>query len=370
MNKKITWTIVAAAVIILLAFLMTTNNTPHRKTMHTIGVISPLTGWGAYWGEGYNKGIALAVDEIRAKGGNVDVVIEDGGTDAQKSATAAQKLINIDKVNALTVEFAGPSSSVSPIALKAGIPLVYDAVVKKFVNENPNAFKFYFDVAKQCGIAGDYLAEHGSKNIALVSINLDFAPECQTALDAVAIRHGIKVTPYLFGEDMTDFKTTISKMKTAGVDSIIPVFYEDHAVSFFKQKGDLRFNVPVFTGLGIPDVFTEKVRSSVATSSLEGVITFDQPLSTEFKSNIQKKYPAITEKDFIPAAYGYDEIIYLYGGMSKCAQNDTSCIVSEMKKDAHKGALQSAGFGDDRIFDMDPVYYRYSGGKLVEFPLK
>ena len=36
-----------------------------------IGALIPLTGWGAYWGVGEQRGIDLAVKDIKAQGGDV-----------------------------------------------------------------------------------------------------------------------------------------------------------------------------------------------------------------------------------------------------------------------------------------------------------
>lgn len=370
MNKKTKIAIgivVVALVIWAVVAGVSKNGQPQAGDTIKIGAIAPLTGWGAYWGEGYVKGVSLAVDEIRKNGGKIDVIVEDGGTDANKSATAAQKLINIDKVSALTVEFTGPSSSVSPISASNKIPLIYDALPKKFLSTNPYAFKFYFDIGRQCYVAAQYLATHGSKHIGGLSINLDFLPECQASLEQVTRETGVKTTMYPVPTDTTDFRTTLAKMRSEGVDSIVPVFYEDNAISFFKQKNDLKFNVPIFMGIGNPDGFTEKVRMAVATSSIEGVIAYDQPISDVFKAKLASTSSNLMEKDYVQAAYGYDEIMYLYGALSKCGSADADCVVKNIKADTHVGALGSPGFGEDRVFDMIPVYYKYTEGRLVEF---
>lgn len=369
MNK---WLWAAIAVIVVAAGIYFAYKKPEIAQGEgiKIGVIAPMTGWGAYWGEGYQKGVLLAAEEINAQGGKVTIVVEDGATDAAKSATAAQKLINVDNVGALMVEFTGPTSSVSPIALEKKIPLVYDALVKKFVAENPYAFKFYFDVARQCGIAADQLVKQGAKHIGIFSVNLDFKTECQEELNKVAQGKGVRISLYGFNEDTTDFRTIIAKMKSDAVDAVVPVVYEDHAISFFRQKSELGFMPKIFTGIGIPDGFTEKVRASVPQNAIEGVMTYDQPIAESFKAKLAAKYPASTEKDITPAAYGYDEAMYLYKGMSACASGDTACIVEKMKADTSSGALQSSGFGEDRVLDMNPVYYRYANGALQEFSLK
>jgi branched-chain amino acid transport system substrate-binding protein len=328
---------------------------------------APLTGWGAYWAEGYQKGVLMASDEINTSDKKIEITIEDGATEGVKSATAAQKLINIDKVDGLIVEFTAPSSAVSPIALQNNIPLLYDAVTKKIVESNPFAFKMYFDMEKQCYVAAKNLAKNGAKHIGGLIMNLDFAEECQRAMDKVAEENGIRVSYYLFPTETVDFKTHIAKMKTDGVDALVPVAFEDGAIAFFKQKTDLGFRVPVFLGLGVPDSFSVEVRSSVATSSLEGVMTYDQKIPTKFLNDVKKKYPNLTESNFLSAAFGYDETTRLYRALSSCGRKDNECIKTTLTRDTYPGALTDKGFNADRVINLDPIYYRYTNGQLVEF---
>ncbi len=38
-----------------------------------------------------------------------------------------------------------------------------------------------------------------------------------------------------------------------------------------------------------------------------------------------------------------------------------------MKTDTYPGALMAKGFTEDRVINIDPIYYKYTAGKLVEF---
>lgn len=364
--KKILITIVVVIILILVIVSLSNSGGTNSSTVR-IGVVAPLTGWGAYWAEGYQKGILMASDEINETDEKVMVTIEDGATEGARSATAAQKLISVNKVDGLIVEFTAPASAVSPIANQARIPLLYDAVTRKIVEVNPLAFKMYFDMEKECYVAAKNLAIHGAKHIGGLIMNLDFAEECQRAMNKVSSETGVRVSYYLFPTETIDFRTYISKMKNDGVDAVVPVVFEDNAIAFFKQRKDFSFLTPVFLGLGVPDAFTIKVRQNVATSSLEGVMTYDQNISPEFKSNLVKKYPGITEKDFLSAAYGYDETMRLYRVLSSCDSKDDQCITSTLKSDTYTGALMAKGFSDDRVINVDPIYLKYTGGQLVEF---
>src|SRR5258707_3060897 len=79
-----------------------------------IGLIQPLTGSVAYNGTTDVNGSKLALDEINAKGGvlgkKVELVIEDGQCRPANSVNAAEKLIQRDKVVAISGAFCSSST--------------------------------------------------------------------------------------------------------------------------------------------------------------------------------------------------------------------------------------------------------------------
>src|SRR5438309_1367757 len=76
------------------------NNEPIK-----IGFIGPLTGDGAVYGEPYRNMVVMAVEEINKAGGvdgkSIEVVYEDGKCNGKDGANAAQKLVNVDKVQVI-----------------------------------------------------------------------------------------------------------------------------------------------------------------------------------------------------------------------------------------------------------------------------
>src|SRR5713226_10315423 len=81
----------------------------HAQETIKIGVIQPLTGSVAYNGTTDVNGSKLALDEINAKGGvlgkKLELVIEDGQCRPANSVNAAEKLIQRDKVVAISGAF-------------------------------------------------------------------------------------------------------------------------------------------------------------------------------------------------------------------------------------------------------------------------
>ncbi len=373
MSNTVKWiiAIVVALVIVWVVLSIERNATqrPPQSELIKIGAILPLTGWGAYWGEPEKRGIDLAKNEITAGGGRVEVLVEDGGTDPAKSTSAAQKLINVDMVQGFFTEFTGPASAVAPLSAQYMVPLIYDAVTKKPLEASQYALKAYFDMDKQCFVAAQALVKEGKKKIGTLVLNLDFNSECKSAVARALAGTDAKEFDYDIKNDTVDFRTIIVKMKADGVDGLVPVFYEDNAVAFFRQIGDLRFKPAIFMGIGVPDGFTDKVRSSATTEVLEGVRTYDQKINPSFRNKVLQKYPGIEDKDILAAAYGYDETMYLYRAIAACgAKRDATCATAKILADtSYQGALDAVHFGPDRILNLTPYYFVYKSGKLEGF---
>ena len=66
-----------------------------------VGVVFALTGQAAYWSDMNLKGILLAKEELESRGYNIDLVIEDTKTTPSGSVTAFNKVVLVDKVDAV-----------------------------------------------------------------------------------------------------------------------------------------------------------------------------------------------------------------------------------------------------------------------------
>ncbi len=88
------------------------------KETFKIGVIAPLTGDIAFIGTGMKEAILMAKEQAGDTRYNYEVVFEDDQNEQKLAASAAHKLISIDKVDALITLDSPSGNVVSPIALK------------------------------------------------------------------------------------------------------------------------------------------------------------------------------------------------------------------------------------------------------------
>ena len=228
----------------------------------------------------------------------------------------------------------------------------------------------YFDIEKECGVATKYFVDKGYKKIGALILNLDMGAECKRGISENLKNTNSTVVYYDFNVDVVDFRTIIAKMKEDKIDSLVTVAYEDNAIALFKQKAELKLNVPVFAAGGRPDNFNENIYKKLPAEILEGTITYDQNINPNFISKIKNIYPNITEKDLVSSAYGYDEVMYLYNALVRCPGYAPECVTAELIKETHHNpALDATGFGSDRILKLTPTYFMFTQGEFVKIKI-
>jgi branched-chain amino acid transport system substrate-binding protein len=94
-----------------------------------LGEVEPLTGPPALLGIAYNVGTKIAIAEANASGGvggrKLRLIVEDDGYAPTRTIQSVRKLIEIDKVFALTaISGSGQGIAVLPIVEKSGIPVM------------------------------------------------------------------------------------------------------------------------------------------------------------------------------------------------------------------------------------------------------
>ena len=275
-----------------------------------VGVLLPLTGSQAKFGEIEKRSYEMAVEEINAKGGvrgmKIELRFEDDTGKPDVGRSAVEKLISRDKVPVLT---GGYSSSVTlaatPVAQQFKVPFVistgsadditekgYDYIfrVNPPASEYPNAVKSFLQ-----GVAKDV------KTVALLYENSAFGQSSSKSFEKDCADLGLKiVVKEGYQAGAIDFKPVLTKVKAANPDMIYMVSYVMDASLLMRQSKELRINPKLFIGGGAGFTLPEFAKSAGAAA--EGVYsatlwleTLPFPGAKEYFDKFRKKYGTETE---------------------------------------------------------------------------
>ncbi len=222
-----------------------------------VGVVQPLSGPLAYFGESGLDGVKFATDEINAKGGvlgaKIELHIEDFGIDYKAAAAAAEKLITVDKVNVVVGGFAsGAGYTIEDVTEKYHVPYVTIGCSADTITA-----RGYHWVFRTAPNSTEYMLMMGhvlsmlypkAKRVAILAENSEYGQASLRAIKKLAPQYGWTIVydePY---EKRTpDFRPTLQKVKATNPDLIGLVSYLTDAALIMKQSKEVGINVPIST---------------------------------------------------------------------------------------------------------------------------
>ena len=288
-----------------------------------IGVITDLTGGAAYWGESTRVGAEIALEELKNDGYNVKFIYEDYRLDAKEALSAAQKLVNFDKVQGIYSEFNPAAISVGSFTKDLEILHLYEAAVTSLLKNAPNTYKTYLDYQSGCKEIAKKFKEQGIEKIGMLKVNLEFGEICLAGVKEI-YNDNIISEAYNLGDN--DFKTQVLKMKNAEVGAIINTGFEGDTLNTLKAIRELKFNVPYGT---VDDTVTDNVKQNYK-EELKGTWTFGfTDINLSFLVKIENKFPNKNLSSEYGAAFAYIHLRQMVKAIDKCG-DDYACIAREM----------------------------------------
>lgn len=223
-----------------------------------IGAYTSLTGKEAAWGQSYEKGIRLAVDEINAAGGilgrPIQLLVEDNQSKAGESATVARKLISRDKVVALLGEVSsGRSLEAAPICQAARIPMISSGSNSKVTEVGTYIFRVNYIDPFQGTVMAKFAKEKlGAKRVALLTdvTNAYSVGLAKYFREKLLADGGTVVLEQKYSAGERDFKAQLTAIKSAAPDALFVPGYYTEAGLIAAQARELGFKAPILGGDG------------------------------------------------------------------------------------------------------------------------
>jgi branched-chain amino acid transport system substrate-binding protein len=315
------WVWIGIAVVVILAVVLIVTQIRKGEKEIKIGVIIPLTGGSAKYGEDIKRGYDLAVEEINNKGGikgrKIRLIYEDDEGKPEKAVAAAQKLIQRDKVIAILGPlWSSPTLAVAPIAEKNKVILLTSgASSPKITYAGDYIFRNEISDAYGAVKSAELFYNAGFKKIAILYINNDFGIGFRDAVQQIYKKLGGLVTvAETFEQDEKDFRTQLLKIEKTNPEAILIVSYKE-AILILKQMKELGIRKQVLgTALFEDPEIIEK-----AGDMAEGVLytyygTFDPKSEDvrvrEFIQKFKERY-GVDPEYYAPIGYDAVKILAL-----------------------------------------------------------
>lgn len=335
-----------------------------------IGMVAPLTGDAASLGQDEKNLIDLWLEENPTIGDKeIEIIFEDGQCNGQLASRAAQKLINIDKVQFILGGLCSDESlALVPLAENNDV-LVFSTtstspelsgISKNFLRNAPSD-------EKNTEVLADYIAENHTK-VAIFAQNTDFAQGFYQAISPKLEERNVEVVvDESYNTGTTDFKTIIQKVADSEAEALINISGEPTAAGFIsKQSQELGLDVQMygtdhFLGAEFIDIAKDSANGSIFVNL---VANDSNPDVAEFFAKYEEKYGAQpTLRGYAPLEI--DRFNILKMAIEAVGENPLEVRDYIVNMDPYQGLGGETDFSEDGNVSILPSLLTFKDGEIV-----
>ena len=254
-----------------------TSPSQEQAKVVKIGVIAPLSGPAANYGEEVVKAYEYAADQFNQSTTKyqIQLVVEDGKCSGKDSTSAAQKLITFDNVAYI---IGGVCSSetiaASDVAKQYKMSVISPTASAAELSKKENVFRFRSDdlIGKSFG---NYITTQADK-LAIVSENTDYA---------VGITNNVKqsytgtvVNDIHFNSEEKDFDMIVKQLDLSKINGLLFVGQSDESVkSFFRSLSKMPGFAQIQSKIFTPYFCSSESMRAALSWMIEGMRCIDSP---------------------------------------------------------------------------------------------
>jgi branched-chain amino acid transport system substrate-binding protein len=311
-----------------------------------IGANLELSGGVASYGQSAKEGIELAIEEINKEGidgKKLELVTVDNKSDAAEATNGALKLATQDKVVAMI----GAATSTNTlaqvqIAQDNKIPLITPTATNATItNKDGKLNDFVFRTCFIDPFQGTVAANFATNDLkvksaaVLIDSSSDYSKGLADSFKKNFTANGgkiVKEEAYIAKD--TDFRATLTNIKSANPDYIfVPGFYEEVGL-IIKQAREIGLNVPIMGGDGWD---SPKLVEIAGAQTLNNTFITNHYSSGDSDKKVQDfvaafkaKYDGKSPDAF--TALGYDTVYFLADAINRAGSSDSAKIQKALEE--------------------------------------
>src|SRR3954471_107695 len=333
-----------------------------------IGTAGPLANAEALFGNTWQNGMQLAIDELNAAGGingeRIELVREDDQGDPKQGTLVAQKFCDDDSILAVVANFnSGVTIPSSDVYHRCGMPQVTNSSNPKVTEAGyENLFRPIANDFMQGGAPATYALESlGAKKAAIVHDKQAFGEGVATVFRTTFEKGGGSITSYsgVAATDM-DFSAVITQLKAENPGVVYYGGTMPGVGLFLKQLRELGLKSVFFAAdpAFLPDLIT-----TAGTANAAGAIVSFQAPPYDSNAKLLKfseDYKKAFNEDPGPySAYGYNEMAIILDAMKQAGSDISRAGAGHQLRNTKFDGLMGLVEFDDRGELKEPSLYLY-----------
>jgi branched-chain amino acid transport system substrate-binding protein len=263
-----------------------------------IGFINSITGPQAPIGETMTNGLELALEDLKKKGIDVQVIRQDDTGKPDKSISAIEQLATGDEVSVVVGPYTSAcANAVAKQAEQYGVAQVIPAASKEDITRQGYKWVFRVNAPGEVyahSLINAAMAFGKPKTVAFIYESTDFGASLTKVGKAYAAAKGLTVVAdEAYQAGSPDYRSTLTKIKEKNPDLVFMVSYVADAILLMRQSKELGLKPQAFLGGGA-GFDTAQFESETAISNNVFSVTQWTPdankASEEFAARYQAKF--------------------------------------------------------------------------------
>ncbi|HEY9414144.1 MAG TPA: branched-chain amino acid ABC transporter substrate-binding protein [Pseudonocardia sp.] len=340
-----------------------------------IGFMGDLTGESSGIVIPGHNGAKLAVAEYNKTNPPRKIELKDYDSQgsADQAVPLAQQALNTDKIVALIgPAFSGESRGVVPILEEAKIPSVSQSATA--ANLATRGWKYWHRVVANDDFQGPAIADFlarvtNAKSAFVISDDQEYSVGIAEAAAKELTKKGVAVQTDRFAKDLSDYSSTVAKVKAANPQAIFYGGYYAQAGRLLKQLRDNGVTAPFASGDGSTD---KGIIDGAGAQAAEGAI-LGCPCAIPGVGNTEGALKAFYDKytaeykidPAIYAAEGYDAATAFINAI-KAGKTTSDEINTYLSTESFQGVAKPIRFqASGEVAGTDIFVHEVKAGKLT-----
>ena len=354
----------------------TTDSSSEGSAEIKIGMITPLTGTVATFGQSTKEAAELAAKQINENGGingaKIVFVIEDDQGKPDDAANAAQKLINQDQVVAIIGSLTSSCTlAAGPIAQSAGVPMISSSSTADKVAEiGDYVSRVCFKDSDQGGGSAAFAIKslNAKKGAVLYDVANDYSKGLAETFKAKFTELGGDLVAYeSYSTGDSDFNGQLTKIKATSPEVLLLPDYYNTVGLIAKQAKQQGVDAVLLgsDGWDSPELFSiggDAVNGGYFTNhySPDNPTPETKAFIEAYKAEYNGKTPDAL------AALGYDAANVLFDAIKRAGSTDKAAIKDAINSTTEfKGATGTISLDANRNVIKSMVIIKIENGKQV-----
>lgn len=333
-----------------------------------IGIDLPLTGAYAYWGNEFKSG----ADIFCKQHPELKVLFEDNMGETKTVVSVANKLINIDKVDALVSLFAPFSFPLRDIAETAKTPLI-----SSFNSSTTftTGYDYCFSDFATHDMQLPFLVNYVTDTLRLTRgiyycVNDDYGTDGAKIATSLLKDKGIELTGEFFNTGDADHRNVLAKLMNDSVDFVFLIARDRDLVNAVNQIRERNKELLI---LGVGSFDAPVVWEGISTENQNNILFassyFEKDYNEESKFFYNEFYKLAQRDPNYPAIFGYTICQYLLEAVEKAKQENTPLkeVLENIDYNSIRGLIKMT---DNHVVYSSIAIYKRSEDKSVPLAIE